>query len=89
MRGCSEVTTTLAVISWPSSRMTPAARPSLSSSWLTFAPVRISAPCWRAALAIAPATAPMPPSWKPQLPRWPSPTSPMEWCAITYAVPGS
>ena len=31
----------------------------------------------------------MPPSWKPQLPRWPSPTSPIEWCAITYAVPGS
>ncbi len=31
----------------------------------------------------------MPPSWNPQFPRWPSPTSPIEWCAITYAVPGS
>ena len=89
MRGCSEVTTTLAVICWPFSRMTPAARPPESRSWLTFAPVRISAPFSRAAPAIASATAPMPPSWKPQLPRWPSPTSPIEWCAITYAVPGS
>ena len=34
-------------------------------------------------------TAPMPPSGKPQLPSWPSPTSPIEWCAMTYAVPGS
>ena len=33
-------------------------------------------------------TAPMPPSGKPQLPRCPSPTSPIEWWAITYAVPG-
>ncbi len=34
-------------------------------------------------------TPPMPPSGYPQLPSWPSPTSPMEWWAITYAVPGS
>jgi phytoene dehydrogenase-like protein len=34
-------------------------------------------------------TPPMPPSGKPQLPSCPSPTSPMEWCAMTYAVPGS
>ena len=31
----------------------------------------------------------MPPCWNPHDPRWPSPTSPIEWCSITYAVPGS
>ena len=29
----------------------------------------------------------MPPSGKPHEPSWPSPTSPILWCAITYAVP--
>ena len=65
------------------------ARPPLVCTRATGAPVLISTPKPRAARAIASETAPMPPSWKPQLPRWPSPTSPIEWCAITYAVPGS
>ena len=47
------------------------------------ASVRISAPKLRADRSMASATAPMPPSGKPQLPRWPSPMSPMEWWAIT------
>ena len=89
VRGCRLVTTTLAVSRWPFSSSTPAARPLLSRIRLTRASVRISAPTARAAFAIASETAPMPPSAKPQLPRWPSPTSPIEWWAITYAVPGS
>src|SRR5262249_22770757 len=36
-----------------------------------------------AALRIASAPAPIRPSWKPQLPRWRSPMSPMEWWAMT------
>ena len=40
-------------------------------------------PKLRAERAIASETAPMPPSGYPQLPSWPSPTSPIEWCAIT------
>ena len=51
--------------------------------------MRTSAPNDSADRRIAPATAPMPPSGKPQLPSWPSPTSPIEWWAMTYAVPGS
>ena len=70
-------------ISSPLSSTTPAARPPSSSTRATRAPVRTVAPCSRAALPIASATAPIPPSWKPQLPRWPSPMSPMEWCAMT------
>jgi len=88
VRGCSEDTTTPAAISSPDSSTTPVARPPLAWTRATGAPVLISTPKPRAAAAMASATAPMPPSWKPQLPRWPSPTSPIEWCAITYAVPG-
>jgi hypothetical protein len=55
----------------------------------TRASVRISAPNASAAPRIASLTAPIPPCWKPHDPRWPSPTSPIEWCSITYAVPGS
>jgi hypothetical protein len=70
-------------ISSPDSSTAPDTRPSWVSSLPTLVLVRISAPASRAAAAIASATAPMPPSWKPQLPRWPSPTSPIEWWAIT------
>ncbi len=73
----------------PSSRATPTVRPPCTRIFFTFAFVRISHPNDSAARRIAPLTAPMPPCWKPQLPRWPSPTSPIEWWSITYAVPGS
>src|SRR6185437_10698757 len=85
-----DVTTTVAVSSSPLSSTTPLAWP-VWSIWIlaTRALVLIVAPNSVAALAMALATAPMPPSGKPQLPSRPSPTSPIEWCAITYAVPGS
>ena len=79
----------LAVISWPFSRTTPAARPfveqdpgdpgagpDLGAELAGGAGDRVGD---RAHAALG----------KPQLPRWPSPTSPIEWWAITYAVPGS
>ncbi len=77
------LTTTWARISSPLSSTTPVARPPSTITRATRAPVRISAPWLRAARSIAVETAPMPPSWNPQLPRCPSPTSPIEWCAIT------
>ena len=81
--GCSVDTITRARSSSPLSSTTPRARPFSTMTLATLAFSRTSAPCSRAADSIALATAPMPPSWKPQLPRWPSPTSPIEWCAIT------
>ena len=45
--------------------------------------VRISAPNVRALDSIAAETAPIPPSGTAHAPRLPSPTSPIEWCAIT------
>ncbi len=83
MRGCSVDTTTRARISSPFSSTTPAAVPFSTRMRATRAFSRTSAPWLRAAASIALDTAPMPPSWNPQLPRWPSPTSPIEWCAIT------
>ena len=71
--------TTGARISSPLSRTTPAARPFFTITLATLALVRISVPKLRAELLMASATAPMPPSGNPQLPRWPSPMSPMEW----------
>ncbi len=83
--GCREVTTTLASISSPRSRITPVARPvpGAMAIFATRASVLIVTPADRAALAMAAATPSMPPSGNPQLPRCPSPTSPIEWCAIT------
>ena len=43
----------------------------------------------RALASSAAATAPMPPSGTAHAAEVPSPTSPIEWCAITYPVPGS
>ena len=57
--------------------------PGATVIFATGAPVLIVTPLARAELAIASATAPIPPSGKPQEPRRPSPTSPIEWCAIT------
>ena len=50
---------------------------------------RTSAPKNLADSSHAFATAPMPPSMKPQLATSPSPMSPTEWCISTYAVPGA
>ena len=49
----------------------------------------ISAPRLLALDSSAAATAPMPPTGVAQEPRCPPPTSPIEWWAITYPVPGS
>ena len=68
---------------------TPVAGPSRTSMRATAASVRTVDAERRAPRRAAPAvTAPMPPSGKPHEPSWPSPTSPILWCAITYAVPG-
>ena len=72
------VTTTGARISSPLSRATPTARPPRTRILATRAPVRISAPKDSAARRQASDTPPIPPSWYPQDPRWPSPTSPIE-----------
>ena len=77
------VTTTGACSSSPPARATPVARPPETSTRSTRAPVRTVAPSSRAERWMASETAPMPPSGKPQLPRWPSPTSPIEWWAMT------
>ncbi len=77
------VTTTGARSSLPSSSTTPTARPPRTRILSTFAFVRTSQPKASAALRIESLTAPMPPCWKPHEPRWPSPTSPIEWCSIT------
>ncbi len=89
VRGCSVLTMVPALISSPLPSATPTARPFSTRTRLTGALSLTSTPKPRAAASIASDTAPMPPSAKPQLPRCPSPTSPIEWCAITYAVPGS
>jgi hypothetical protein len=81
--GWTAVTTTGAYTSSPPRSTTPRARPPATSTRSTLASVRTAAPSPSAERRIASATAPMPPSGKPQLPRWPSPTSPMEWWAIT------
>ena len=83
VRGCSVETTTRARISSPLSSTTPRALPSVMIIRATLAFVRISAPKPRAAASMADDTPPMPPSWNPQFPRCPSPTSPIEWWAIT------
>ena len=67
----------------PLSRTTPVARPSLVRIRATRAFVRTSQPRDSALRRIASATAPIPPSGTAHEPRWPSPTSPIEWCAIT------
>ena len=51
--------------------------------------MRISHPRDSAERRIESETAPIPPCWYPHDPRCPSPTSPIEWWSITYAVPGS
>jgi hypothetical protein len=81
--GWMAVTTTGACSSSPPASTTPVARPPETSTRSTRAPVRTVAPRATAERWMASATAPMPPSGKPQLPRWPSPTSPIEWWAIT------
>ena len=88
MRGWVVVTTTGARNSSPPRSVTPRARPRETSIRATGAPVRTVAPCARAAAASARVRPPIPPSGNPHCPSWPSPTSPMWWCAITYAVPG-
>ena len=77
-RTSAEEITTPAGISSPLSRTTPVARSRAGESLtrLTPAPVRISAPCARAALAIAALIAPVPPLCRPQARKAPS-ISPM------------
>ena len=86
--GCVVVTTTSAKSSSPSSRTTPVARP----EWIVIpAHVRLRAHEHAVGLRrfrMAVVTLPMPPSGNPHDPMGPSPTLPMLWCAITYAVPG-
>ena len=53
----------------------------------TGASVRTTAPNDSAALRSASLTAPIPPRGKPHDASWPSPMSPILWCAITNAVP--
>ena len=81
--GWTAVTTTGACSSSPPRSTTPLARPPETSTRSTGARVRTLTPSSSAERRMASATAPMPPSGKPQLPRWPSPTSPIEWWAIT------
>ena len=85
--GCVAATTTSARSSSPDSSVTPRTRPLRTSMRATAASVRTVAPFAIAASRSARLTAPMPPSGKPHEPSWPSPTSPILWCAITYAVP--
>ena len=54
--------TAFAVISSPLERTTPVAAPSLIRTWITSAPLRISAPACLAATAIACVTDPIPPA---------------------------
>ena len=54
---------------------------------VTSTPVRTVAPNDSAASRSAWVTAPIPPSGNPHAPSLPSPTSPILWCAMTYAVP--
>ena len=90
VRGCSVVTTTGAVISSPDASTTPVDPAAVGRDLLDARRTCGSrAPKDSAARRIAAETAPIPPSGKPQEPSWPSPTSPIEWCAMTYAVPGS
>ncbi len=81
--GWIAVTISGARISSPSSNVTPRAFPLAVRIRATRALVRISAPNVRALDSIAADTAPMPPSGTAHAPRLPSPTSPIEWCAIT------
>ena len=53
----------------------------------TGASVRTTTPFASAARRNAWVTPPIPPSGKPQVPSCPSPTSPILWWAMTYAVP--
>ena len=86
--GCVAAITTSARSSSPDSSTTPRARPSRTSMRAT---ARVGAD--RRAERLAPrraarrVTPPMPPRGKPHVPSSPSPTSPILWCAITYAVP--
>ena len=75
-RGSRPDTTTGALISSPFARTTPVVRPSFTSTRVTAASVRISAPNERAALAIDSLIAPVPPFWNPQARNAPS-ISPM------------
>ena len=81
--GWQLVTITGASSSSPFSRVTPRARPPAVWIVATGAFTRISAPKNRAESSHAFATAPMPPSMKPQAATSPSPMSPTEWCIIT------
>jgi hypothetical protein len=81
--GWQAVTTIGARSSSPSPSTTPVVRPSRIAMRSTIAFVRISAPAERALRSIAAATAPIPPSGTPHDPSVPSPTSPIEWCAMT------
>ena len=85
--GCVAAITTSARSSSPDSSTTPRALPSRTSMRATLASVRTVAPNDSAALRNAPVTPPIPPRGKPHVPSSPSPTSPILWCAITYAVP--
>ena len=85
--GCVAAITTSAQISSPSLVTTPCAAPSFTMMRATSMSVRTFAPNDSAASRSAPVTAPMPPSGKPHAPIFPSPTSPILWWAITYAVP--
>jgi hypothetical protein len=87
--GWIAVITSGARSSSPPSNTTPVTRPSRVVIFLTPAFTRTSAPKNFALASHASATAPMPPSMKPQLATSPSPISPTEWCMSTYAVPGA
>ncbi len=86
-RGWTVVTTVAAVSRRPSVSSAPVTRPPPAVIRVTGDPVQISAPNDRAAAAIAPLTAPMPPRGNPQAPACPA-ASPMWWCRVTYPVPG-
>ena len=76
-----------AVISSPSSSVTPTTRPPATSMLVTAAVVRIVAPNARAEAAIDSEIAPIPPRTWPQAPLTPS-SSPSSWWSRLYAVPG-
>ncbi len=88
--GCRLVTTTGARSSSPSSSTTPCTRPSLDDQPLDpgvgadLGAERLGRPA-----RSRPTPRPCRPRGSPSCRAGPSPTSPMEWCAITYAVPGS
>ena len=75
-RGSALESTAPASISSPEASVTPVARPPRTSMRATSASVRISAPCARAAEAIARLTPPVPPRGMPQARKAPS-ISPM------------